>query len=328
MSAATSQGMLDFLAELGITPGDIVNVETLDGGVSNDVYAVATLDCELIVKRALEKLRVEADWHADVTRLGTERRALERVHSYAPGGVPRVLGHNQSFLAMEKAPTAWRDWKSLLLSTRIDTNVAAMLGRLLAGWQRSIPRDDLTDFTDTTVFRQLRIEPFHLEVAHAHPTLAPLIESLATELLDDPRCLVHGDFSPKNVLTPPVIRSSDVPVTGPWVIDWEVAHLGNPVFDPAFLTSHILLKTLRDPSSRDAFASAIDAFITEYLAGGGIATDEQQILRHVGALLIARVDGKSPVHYLTDDTKRAAVHLGITLLRHPQRTVTSLWRSL
>lgn len=324
MSTTYPVGILIFLEGLGIAADDVRGIEPLAGGVSNDVYAVTTPSRELIVKRALARLRVTADWHADVSRLDTERRALQRAHSSVPRAVPRVLGYDESFLAMEKAPATWRDWKSLLLDARIDVNVAASLGRLLGTWQHAIRQDDLADFADTTVFRQLRIEPFHLEVARVHPTVTLVVESLVADLLDHPRCLVHGDFSPKNVLTAP----PDTAVTDPWVIDWEVAHLGNPVFDPAFLTSHLLLKALRDPASRDRFAHAVDAFLSEYRACGGIAPEEQEILRHVGALVIARVDGKSPVTYLTDDTKREALQVGTSLLRHPQHTIASVWRSL
>ena len=47
--------------------------------------------------------------------------------------------------------------------------------------------------------------------------------------------LVLGDYAPKNLLAYP---------DGVFVIDLEVAHLGAPAFDVAFLLTHLVLKQL------------------------------------------------------------------------------------
>jgi len=293
----------------------------LSGGVSNDVYAVSTGTRALIVKRALDKLRVAADWHADVQRLDTERRALELADAVIPSGVPRILGYSSDFLALEKAPVNWSDWKSCLLDRRADPRIAAALGHLLASLQRATK--GIEGFTDTTVFRQLRTEPFYVEVGRQFTALAPALQSLVDDLITESVCLVHGDFSPKNVL----VSTADEPAD-PWIIDWEVAHRGNPSFDPAFLISHLLLKSLLHVETASEYERCAAAFLSEYRNNGGLAADTSAIGRHTGALLLARVHGKSPVDYLDKAAQHRASQIGRRCLLNPPDSPRTLWRML
>jgi 5-methylthioribose kinase len=311
--------VIAFLAAIGVREADIRSIEPLSGGVSNDVYAVSTTTGSMVVKRALEKLRVTADWHADVRRLDTERRALELAHAIIPSGVPAVLGHTSTFLALEKAPAGWADWKSCLMEQRADPRIAAVVGHLLASLQTATT--SVEGFGDTTVFRQLRTDPFHAEVGRRLPELAPALRSLIDELTTGAICLVHGDFSPKNVLVGRPDEHRD-----PWIIDWEVAHRGDPHFDPAFLLCHLLLKSLLHPRTAPEYERCAAAFLAEYQAGGGLAADTPAILRHVGALVLARVHGKSPVDYLDTAALSHAAQIGRSCLLHPPATVPELWR--
>jgi 5-methylthioribose kinase len=310
-----------FLGAIGVREADIRSIEPLSGGVSNDVYAVSTTTGSMVIKRALEKLRVTADWHADVRRLDTERRALELAYAIIPSGVPAVLGHTSAFLALEKAPTGWADWKSCLMEQHADARTAAVVGRLLASLQTATT--SVEGFGDTTVFRQLRTDPFHAEVGRRLPELAPTLQSLVDELTTHAVCLVHGDFSPKNVLVGGPDEQRD-----PWIIDWEVAHRGDPHFDPAFLLCHLLLKSLLHRRTAPDYERCAVAFLSEYRAGGGLAADTPSILRHLGALVLARVHGKSPVDYLDTAAQSRAAEVGRSCLLDPPDTIPALWRLL
>ena len=91
-------------------------------------------------------------------------------------------------------------------------------------------------FDDLEAFEQLRLRPFHETVIERRPELADGIEPLLEELRTDRRCFVHGDYSLKNMLVGP---------DGNWVLDFEVAHHGNPVFDLGFFLSFVVLSAIR-----------------------------------------------------------------------------------
>ncbi len=284
-----------------------VQVEPLAGGVSGDVCAVTAPGLDAVVKRAHGRLRVEREWLADEERLVTEGWALRLAGDLAPGTVPKVLDLDPSTrtLVIERAPRAWREWRDELLAGRVDPAVGERLGRELAAWHRATagrPRL-LAAFADQTVFVQLRIDPFHRAVAARHPDLAPAIEAVAQRLLTDRRCLVHGDFSPKNVL---------VGAGGPWVLDWEVAHVGDPVFDLAYLLCHLVLKAVHRP----AHAAAYRATARRFLAAYG-ARPDGELAANVACLLLARVDGTSPATYLAADEQEGVRRLGRAMLGSP-----------
>jgi 5-methylthioribose kinase len=111
-------------------------------------------------------------------------------------------------------------------------------------------------------------------------------------LLEHRLCLVHGDFSPKNVLADGARVS---------VLDWEVAHYGDPVFDVAFLQAHLLLKAVHRPESSRAYRELADTFLRRYDAAvpDPLRRPDDYLAGQVGCLLLARVDGKSPAEYLT-----------------------------
>ena len=71
------------------------------------------------------------------------------------------------------------------------------------------------------------------------------------------RVLVHGDFSPKNLLIGP---------HGPVILDAECAWYGDPAFDLAFVLNHLLLKGAWRPQWRARYAAAFDALVDAYLA--------------------------------------------------------------
>ena len=175
--------------------------------------------------------------------------------------------------------------------------------------RRTSGRADLAArFDDRTYLFDLRIQPYHQRVAERQPRLASAVDSVVERMLGDRQCLVHGDFSPKNLLTdgPAVV-----------VLDCEVAHWGDPRFDVAFCLSHLLLKTLRSAGCPDRLAAAAGAYLDAYAAEGLPVLDDE-LSRATGCLVLARVIGDSPVEYLdTAELRDAAFRLGESLLLHP-----------
>ena len=57
------------LARLGLVrPGEQLDVLPLTGGVASDIWLIRSGPRSFVIKRALEKLRVAADWHAPIAR--------------------------------------------------------------------------------------------------------------------------------------------------------------------------------------------------------------------------------------------------------------------
>ena len=142
----------------------------------------------------------------------------------------------------------------------------------------------------------LRLCLGHIVARRLPPELYRILQTAATR-----RVLVHGDVSPKNILVGP---------DGPVILDAECAWYGDPAFDLAFCLNHLLLKCLWTPAALGRFLACFDALAAAYL--GGVAWEppgelERRAARLLPGLLLARVDGKSPVEYLTAETDRERV---------------------
>lgn len=285
------------------------DARTLTGGVSGTVVAVTLDSLQVVLKQPRRRLAVAADWQAPLSRAEVECRALILAGQCTPGAVPDVIAWDpgRRILVMQAAPAGSRSFKLDLLAGSVDPEVGAELGRHLGCWQQ-ISHHRVLELgrQQHENFRLLRLDPYYRTTAERRPDCARELHALADETALARDCLVHGDFSPKNVM----VGSST------WVLDWEVAHLGDAAFDPAFLLSHLLLKSLARPDLATDYAAVADAFIGE-LRCAGRDPDWVRVHRHLGALLVARVAGKSPVDYLTAPGQAAAVRVGVHMLTHP-----------
>ena len=294
------------LLDDGFIDNPNAKITALIGGVSSDIYRVDDDNRVFVVKRALEKLRVKDDWHADLSRNRFELAYLECVHKFLPDAVPKVLFSNaeQGYLAMEYLGADFADWKELLLSGCCEIHHASTAGQVLGRIHRHTWRDKIiqADFESTDNFHQLRIEPYLLTTADRHPELADRIRAEAERLRNTRLCLVHGDYSPKNLLF------SDKRLV---VLDCEVAWFGDPVFDVAFLLNHLLLKALHLDEHRTQCIELAGAAWQAYRDEVGenhITSDlEPSLPTLLPMLMLARVDGKSPADYLHDEHKKQTV---------------------
>jgi 5-methylthioribose kinase len=283
------------------------------GGVSGELTFVDGPDGPTVIKRALPKLKVAADWFASPKRSAVEAACL-RVLAEVLGQecVPRVLWVDEQAhtFGMQRLPEYLVVWKARLLGCDVDLATARRVGQLLGQMHtRTSGRADLAEqFDDRAYLFDLRIRPYHQRVAERQPRLAEAVNGVVERMLRDRQCLVHGDFSPKNLLT-----------DGPAVVmlDCEVAHWGDPRFDVAFCLSHLLLKTLHSAGCADRLAEAATAYLEAYAAEGLPVLDDE-LSRATGCLVLARVIGDSPVDYLDSaELRDAAFRLGERLLLSP-----------
>lgn len=312
--ASDRKAILGFLRVHGLCAADDTpRLVALNGGVSSLVVRADAPGACVVVKQALPRLRVQQDWRARVERSAIEARCAQTLADLIPGAVPEILAVDEQHhrFAMRCAPEGSDTWKTHLMAGRVDLDTAARAGTLLGLIHaRSAARPALShEFDDRSFFEDLRVDPYLRAVARRHPAMGPLVETVIGGMETTRLCLVHGDYSPKNMLVGP---------TGQLLlIDHEVAHWGDPAFDIAFALSHLCLKAIKFPQRAQAYLRAASHFSSAYAvedAPGGPDTWQRSVSL-LGALLLARVDGKSPAEYLvTQDEKQRARHAGSEVL--------------
>ncbi len=295
------------LVRMGLlAQGESAQFEPLSGGVSSLIVRADTRAGPVCVKQALARLRVAALWEAPVERNTAEAGWLREAARVIPGAVPAVLGEDsesRSFAMPWLDPAAHPVWKAQLRDGRIDAAfAAAVAANLVKVHAATAGREDLArGFAHDASFHALRLEPYLLTAARAHPDVAPVLGALAATTAATRLALVHGDVSPKNILAGP---------DGPVLLDAECAWYGDPAFDIAFLCNHLLLKCAWRPQWRARYLASYAACVASYLAGVDWEPRERIEARAAAllpALFLARVDGKSPVEYLTDEAWRGRV---------------------
>jgi aminoglycoside phosphotransferase (APT) family kinase protein len=306
------------LVGLGLLPADQpVTAERLTGGVSSDIWKVTAGGRVFCVKRAMARLAVKDEWLAPVERNRYERLWYETASARVPGIAPRIIAADDAAMlfAMEYLdPADHRLWKSELLAARVDVAFAAEVGGKLASIHSGTAGDATIAalFPTGHIFEALRLDPYLRATGRRYPALRARLDGLADRTASTALALVHGDVSPKNILVGPA---------GPVFLDAECAWYGDPAFDLAFCLNHLLLKCLPQPRVGPAYLAAFDALAAAYF---GAATVEQRPPLEARAasllpgLFLARIDGKSPVEYVTDERDRERVrHVAIPLIATP-----------
>ena len=313
--------VVSYLTERGLLTGD-ATVETLTGGVSCIVLAVSNSQVDLVVKQALPELKTKAKWVADQRRAIVEASAMQLYHSITPDSVPELIDcDSEEFtLTMSRLARSCTNWKIDMLEGRIHPEMGGKLGLILAKWHNAaaLSVEIKAEFMEDSLFEQLRVAPFYRAVAAVNPQLNQVINALITEITKVKITLVHGDFSPKNIMA-----TTD---HSPVVLDFEVAHTGNPVFDLAFVSSHLLCKTIRTQSAAEKVAITKTAlnFLSSYSENTRISIAET-LPQHVALIALARVEGVSPVNYLDEPAQQKLVALTNSALLDSTMTYEQLF---
>ncbi|QKK21510.1 phosphotransferase family protein [Rhizobium indicum] len=325
MSAAETTIFDDFLLRSGLKgASEKAAYKPLTGGVSSDIYRVELPGRILCVKRALAKLKVAADWHAPVSRNEYEWNWISFVAQHFPSAVPKPLAHDASsgVFAMEFLPgEEYPLWKADLLQGHADPKAAEIIGRRIGQIHSVSARTPglPAKFDSGTNFYALRLEPYLVATADKHPFVGDRLSDLVGRTADTKLALVHGDVSPKNIL---------LGKSGPVFLDAECAWFGDPAFDLAFCLNHLLLKKLvvekASPELAASFAALSSAYLNEVDWEDREAV-EARAASLLPALFLARVDGKSPVEYVTEESQRMLVRkTAIPLIASPRTKLAEI----
>jgi Phosphotransferase enzyme family len=309
----TTDSVLDYLRERGIVPvGSKASAIALAGGISNVVLRVGFDQRSVVVKQALAQLRVAEVWEFDPRRILVECACMEVLNPILPAGaVPTVLDLDREGLTfvMSCAPDGGVNWKEELLRGQVSLEAvgygAETLGRI---HRDAAGRPELARrFADLMPLIEGRINAYHRAAALANADLADAITEDIERLTTNRRTLVLGDYSPKNLIVYP---------DRVMVLDFEVAHWGDPSFDSAFMLTHLIAKAVHLPQNSRAFLEAARRFWSVYAAtAGDAAATEQDTASELAVLLLCRVDGKSKLEYLSDSDRTLIRALARDLIR-------------
>ncbi len=320
-----SDALLDYLRAAGhIRADEIPIVHNLAGGVSNRTVLVERVDGSAwVVKQALEKLRVKVDWFSSPARIQREAAGLRWMEASVPDYAPPLIFEDeaQHLLAMTAVPQPHINWKTQLLQGVVEQAYVEQFGWLLGTIQRlGLEHPDTQAlFADRSFFETLRLEPYYRYSAAQVPQAAGFINRLIEAMRNRNLTLVHGDYSPKNVL---IYDSRLI------LLDYEVIHWGDPAFDLGFSLTHLLSKAHALPAHREDFAAAARTYWASYWAQVhelGFAADlEGYAVRHTLACLLARVAGRSPLEYLDADQRAQQQAIVVNLMVDVPATVREL----
>lgn len=308
------------MQDLGLCAADKVrSVERLAGGVASDIGKVSYANRSVCVKFALAKLRVEEDWFAPVHRGKAEYAWLQMAGTLVPDAVPTLYGWSDSCSGFAMEFLEGDDtylWKSALMNNVLDRGEAASVGNTMGQIHAaSTSGFDTAPFDNADDFESLRIDPYLRFTANRHPNLADTLNRLADTLYASNQVVIHGDVSPKNIL----IRSGQ-----PVILDAECATMGDPSFDLAFCMNHLVLKSIHFPNERRSLLGSVSALWAAYVPHINrepVASLEARIVALLPALMLARIDGKSPVEYLGEAERDHVRAVSTPLIRQPVFTI-------
>lgn len=318
LSTDSAIGLLE--GRLELSPA--ATARLLAGGVSNTVVLVEDGAQRVVLKQALPRLRVRDEWLADRARVLREWEVISALGAVLPKRrLPELLFCDAgNFLyAMRAAPAGSEDWKTMLLAGRCDSATARQAGATLglaarATWDAA---SFARSFSDRTAFNQLRTDPYYRTIARRHPRLADPVEQWIAESAARNVAMVHGDWSPKNLL---------VGEAGIVCIDFECAHFGDPSYDAGFLLNHLILKAIHRPAVAGSYlglARAAFCWTLAMLPPAGLSWFEAASVRHLAFLMLARVDGKSPAEYLDERKREDVRRLALRLIEGQPRSLAA-----
>jgi 5-methylthioribose kinase len=319
--------LLVYLRTAGhIARDETPSFKTLTGGVSSRTVLVEHADGRAwVMKQSLAKLRVNVDWYSNPARIHREALGIRWLSELAPPAtIPSLLfeDHDQHLLAMEAVPHPHRNWKSALLAGDIEMDHVRRFGHLLATIHRRARerQSEIADaFDDRSAFESLRIEPYYRYTGSHVPEAAAFLTDLIMSVRARRFTLVHGDYSPKNVL---LYQERLV------LLDHEVIHFGDPAFDLGFSLAHLLSKAHHVAAHRNAFIGAAKTYWRAYREVLGrpewVGDLEEHAVSNTLGCLLARVAGRSPLEYLSRAERERQRSMVVELMRDLPRSIEEL----
>jgi 5-methylthioribose kinase len=327
IDVANAGALIVYLRERHLLHADEVpHVSALSGGISSNTMLIRRASSEnLVVKQALPKLRVAVDWCSDPRRIHHEALGMKWLDRFCPPGSVTTLvfeDFEEHLLIMQAVPEPHQNYKDLLLAGDVKFDHVIRFAEMLAAIHReSFSQREIVApiFWDRSFFETLRVEPYYRYAAARVPESRSFLAALVMETFNTRLSLVHGDYSPKNIL---LFQGKMV------LLDHEVIHFGDPAFDVGFALAHLLSKAHHLRDKRPLLVQASLLFAERYLDGlNGLewrSTMESRAVRHTVACLLARVAGRSTLEYLGIDERVQQQEIAREMMKSPPKYVSGL----
>jgi tRNA A-37 threonylcarbamoyl transferase component Bud32 len=322
MNIENKSELINYLqVEHGIITKNTDKFSILRGGVSNKTILYEGQESSMVVKQALNKLRTKSSWYSNPERLKVEANALDWLNIFLPDNtIPKRIFFDEKniILGMEAVSQPHDNLKDLLLNRfPVDDQIEKM-GELLGIIHTSGFNDDNAKdlFLDQTYFRNLRIEPYYEYSAVEKPELKKFFIDLIANTLSYKQSIVHGDYSPKNIL----IKNNKLVL-----LDHEVMHYGDPAFDVGFALTHFLSKS--NHFNEAVFIKYASIFWSSYITRFSFpdTSFEERCVHHTLACMIARIYGRSPLEYLTATQRLRQFEITLKLIHEKLTTLPELF---
>ena len=275
----------------------IIQFKKLTGGVSSEVYHVKTIKNNYCIKRSLKRLLVKKKWIANTNRIKFEYLWLKHCQNILKRNIPNTYEFNnkKKYIVMEYLKTSqYKTLKQLYFNKIININTIRSISKHLYKIHSSSSnyKTKKTFEGNYKNFYDLRLDPYFNEVGRVYPKYKGYIKKINENYIKHSNTLVHGDFSPKNIL---VGKNKII------YLDAECCNFGDPVFDLVFFTNHLLIKSIFFKDKSQEFIKLYISFYKEYLSN--LSTKNfnsyiDRIIKMTPIMLLSRVDGKSPVEYI------------------------------
>src|SRR5437868_2966002 len=169
-----------------LNPGERPRCQPLEGGVSSDIWLIDLPGRRLCLKRALPRLKVEPLWEAPVRRNRHEWNWLRVAGRICPDAVPQLIAQDgvEPLFAMGYLdPALFPSWKTQLRDGNADPATAAEVAtRLALIYGATSGHHQLARmFGRDEDYYAIRLEPYLMTAARAHPDLAEPLEQLAQD---------------------------------------------------------------------------------------------------------------------------------------------------
>lgn len=278
---------------------DQVKIHYCQGGVSCTVAYVETKEQPMIIKQALRQLKTKDTWLCDPNRMYIEYASNQIYHDLLPDCAPKTYFYDEDnyIYGREAVPDGCLMWKDYLMQGDLNFEIAKKSVDVLVAIHNKCAGDAAIKkaFENKEVFYGLRISPYFEFTTKKHTEISKLCEELTHLMMDSAISLVHGDYSPKNIM----IMGEKIQV-----LDFEVAHYGHPAFDLAFLVNHIILKSVKFEEYAAGYLALAEYMMKRYLSQMTFMNQkefEPVFVKTLQMLFLARIDGKSPVEYLCSE---------------------------
>ena len=278
----------------------IIQYKKLTGGVSSEVYYIKTNKNNYCIKRSLKRLLVKKKWIVNTNRIKFEYLWLKHCQNILKRNIPNTYEYNnkKKYIVMEYLKNSrFKTLKQLYFNKIININTIKLISKHLYKIHSNSNNYKTKETFEGNYknFYDLRLDPYFNEVGRVYPKYKEYIKKINENYIKNSNTLVHGDFSPKNIL---VGKNKII------YLDAECCNFGDPVFDLVFFTNHLLIKSIFFKDKSQEFIKLYFYFYKEYLNNLSVKNFNSyvnRIIKMTPIMLLSRVDGKSPVEYINKE---------------------------